>query len=94
MATVSELNTLIDSASSSIAAGNYSSAWTALLQAQAILVAIPDGAAQGFSQAFARENIENLLRRVEAARNRGLGTNGIQRSNINYTRATANADGT
>lgn len=88
---VTQLNALVDAAVSAIGTGDYSTARTKLLQAQAMLAAIPDRRQGDLELRYIRDTIPNLLRQVNgliAATGNGSTTGAIQTTKTRYVQPT------
>lgn len=84
---ISNIQTYIAAAQTAIGTGDWATAETKLLQAQAELIAMPSVAQQGsarheFTQAS--NVVENLLKRVQGKLAASSTTGGIQRQSITY----------
>jgi len=78
-----DVETRIGSAKTAIEAGDWDTAETQLMCAQADLAAIPDGKKAEAEHTFKREAVENLLKRVDAKKaTAAAASRGIQRTLI------------
>lgn len=84
----SGLKTLMDAAKVAIAAGDYATAKTNLLQAKAELIAMPDSSRSGASLTWDRDAIDSLLDDVESSLNATKHTGGLQRQKLRYKRVS------
>lgn len=84
---VSDLQSLVSTAKTHIGNGAWESAETVLMQAQAELIAIPDGQIDQAEMTFHRETVQSLLTTVR--RKVGTATNGIQVQKESPARATS-----
>ena len=83
----SDVQTLMTAAATAIEAGDYATALTKALAAQAHLAAIPDsGWRDGAAMKWRPESIQNF---IDSARQGESGAGGIQRTKIQYARTGA-----
>jgi len=84
---VSNVDTLMTAAATAVLAGDYATALTDALAAQAYLAAIPDsGFREGTSMKWRPESIQNFIDSCQKAQS---GAGGIQRTKLQYARTGA-----
>lgn len=95
MATVTQLNTYMDAATSAIASGDWSTAETQLMAAWSCLLALPDAGQGNMNTRWDRASIQKLLDDVRdkitpsATDVSGSMGGGIQRTRVNYVGASS-----
>jgi hypothetical protein len=83
---VADINTRVDAAVAAIDAGDYDSAYSKLLSAQALLAATPDSQKNSASLRFDRAAIAALIDTVRREIGRASGGRGVVRQNVVYKR--------
>ncbi len=87
----SDVNTLMSAASTAIQAGDYATAITKALAAQALLAAIPEaesGGQDGSRAKYSPEAIENFIANARIQQNSSSSV-GIQRTKVQWGRTSA-----
>lgn len=87
MPTMTQFNTHMDACRAALAAGDYDSAESEALQAQACLAAFPDGQGEGLgSRVEWRDTLDKLMARIDRMRARAVNAagGGVQRQKVRF----------